>query len=1033
MFEPSRFVPIPKPAAASVSRFLAAVAACLSVAAAQQAPAPAAPAAPADEVVELSPFTVNTTSDVGYVAENTLAGSRLNSRLKDTAGSVSVFTKEFLDDTGITDLAKLLEYSVNSEIETNESKPEPGQNPYINGERLVPSILIRGLLASQGMDYFTSITPTDPYRVGRYEDSRGPNSILFGIGSPGGLLNQSSKTAVTLRDSANIRYGFGSSDRSRLEVDANKVLRKDKLAVSVAALHQENGGWRRYDFQDKDRIFGSVVFRPTRSLTFTAMGETGRDVSAVIISSSNFEQVLAWYDNRNARGESAVTFVPNNTVPTAAQLALGVTARTVARTGNNRRVIFIENDGTIFDAGGTFLTGTYNNASVRHPDGTPGTTGSALRLNDPDFYPYEHNAAGPGMFRDQGMHNYTLSLDWQPTRNLVFNLGHNYQETLAKVYLMTGNEPALMGDPNRTLGVGGPVNPYAGDLYFDGNWRRDVHKGKYRESRLSASYSLDTKNRWLGTHRLASLVSRTDQFDQRANSWLALAGRPFNAVPNNVNNRITVRNYINEADPGTFRVGDWRSLPETVTFNGRAYGLVFANEVAGANNSGAEQTADSGLAVVQSHLLGGKLVTTFGYRRDEVEITQLAYIDDPLLGDVVDTDSSRGKITKATGKTHTAGLVYHVTDWFSLIANRSTNIGLPSFVRTVFPDGNLPPPSEGKGEDYGIGLDLLDGRISSRFVYFKSSEKGRIDTPGFGGAAGRNNRVMDAFAGVLVGPGRRFSAAEWAPIYDAYTPPASAVSSDFDSEGYEARITANLTPNWRLVANYSYTDSGRTNLANEMVAWYGLRAGENTPLMQGVTQNAAGQFVVDPRAFAPGGTMAKWLELGGLDPAANVSTLVTSNGMTVAEEIFTMVGDLNDDKEQQEKRWGVRPHKISLFTAYDFKEGFLKSVSIGGGWRFRSANIIGTNSRGGEITGKAITGTDFMLGYTRKFRGLPGRVRFQMNISNLFDDTDIIPTRLSTSDAAPDGFQVPGGRGTAYSRYDLVEPRQFRFTTTYSF
>ena len=33
------------------------------------------------------------------------------------------------------------------------------------------------------MDYFTSITPTDPYRVGRYEDSRGPNSILFGIGA----------------------------------------------------------------------------------------------------------------------------------------------------------------------------------------------------------------------------------------------------------------------------------------------------------------------------------------------------------------------------------------------------------------------------------------------------------------------------------------------------------------------------------------------------------------------------------------------------------------------------------------------------------------------------------------------------------------------------------------------------------------------------------------------------------------------------------------------------------------------------------
>src|SRR5829696_5027913 len=56
---------------------------------------------PSGEVVELSPFTVNTTSDVGYVAENTLAGSRLNTRLRDTASSVAVFTKEFLDDLAI--------------------------------------------------------------------------------------------------------------------------------------------------------------------------------------------------------------------------------------------------------------------------------------------------------------------------------------------------------------------------------------------------------------------------------------------------------------------------------------------------------------------------------------------------------------------------------------------------------------------------------------------------------------------------------------------------------------------------------------------------------------------------------------------------------------------------------------------------------------------------------------------------------------------------------------------------------------------
>ena len=1007
---------------------------CMTFEATAAEPAiPAQQAAAKTEVVELSPFTVNTSRDVGYQAENTLAGSRLNTQLRDTAGSVSVFTKEFLDDAAITDLRELVQYSVNTEMNTNENQAGSGQNPFVNAQSLTPSILIRGLAASQGMDYFTSITPTDPYRVGRYEDSRGPNSILFGIGAPGGLLNQSSKVATTRGNSASLRHGFGSWDRSRLELDANKVLAKDRLAVSLAAVHQENGGWRAFDFQDKERIFGSVTFRPFRTLTISAMGETGRDVGAVLRSSVESDAALAWYDNREAFGLSRVTFAPNNTVPNAAQQAVGVTTRDGIRTGSNRRAIFIENDGTVFDAVGTFLTGSYNNSAVRAPDGTPGVTSSILKVKDPSIYPDNANAAGPGMFRNQSLKNYTVTADWQATRNLVFNVAHNYQDTKANVYLMTGNDPTLRGDANRTLGVNGAPNPYAGRLYFDGNWRRDTHAGNLKETRLTASYTLDTKSKWFGRHRIAAMVSRSKQFDARANSWLALAGRPFNNTPNSINNRITVRNYITEGNYGTYRVGDWRSLPKTVDFGGKTYGLAFANEVAGANNSGGEQESNSRLAVVQSHFLDGKLVTTFGYREDKVDVIELGFYNDPIVGDVVDRDRSKGKLTSATGRTATAGAVYHVFDWMSVIANRSSNQGVPSFVRKVFPDGNLAPPSKGEGEDYGLGFDLLDGRLNAKVVYFTSTEQGRITTTGFGGAAGRNTRVMEAFGDALVGPGLPFSQSQWDPIYKTYTPPASAASSDSYSKGYEARLTANLTRNWRLVANYSYTDSIRANVAGEIAAWYGLKPNGTILLQQGVSQNSAGSFVVDPNAFQTGGTVAKWIELGALNPAANLSTLTTANGLTVAEEIFNLVDNLNADKEQEEKRWGVRPHKISLFTAYDFKESFLKGFTIGGGWRWRSANVIGTNSKGSEITGKAITATDLMMAYTRKFDRLPGRVRFQVNISNVLDQTDIIPVRLSTSAGAPDGFMLPGGRGVAYSRYDLVAPREIRFTTTWSY
>lgn len=989
----------------------------------------------ADDTVVLSPFTVETDNDTGYFAENTLAGSRLNSSLRDTAASVSVFTREFLDDVAITDISELVRYSVNTEINTSESQNSSNeQNAFVNAQNITTPILIRGLQASMGLDYFTSITPTDPYRVGRYEDSRGPNSILFGVGSPGGLLNQSSKTASVARDRAQIRYSTGSRDRNRSEIDVNKVLRKGRLAMSLAGLHQENGGWRTHDFQDKDRVFGTVTFRPVRTLTLTAMGEKGRDFGAVIRTTGDTDQVLAWYDNREAFGIDAVTFVPTTALPTAAMQAVGVTSRDGTRGGQVRRAIFIENDGTVFNAAGTYLTGSYNNAVVRAPDGTPGETASVLRLNDPSFYPRELNAAGPGMNRRQSLSNYTLSADWQITPRLTVNLAHNYQETTAEVTLMTGTEPTLRGDPNRTLGIGGPANPYAGRLYFDGNWRHDVHDASVRETRIAVSYTLEPKWKWLGRHRVAAMAAHTEQLSVRAISWLALAGRPFNAVPNNVNNRLTVRNYLTEGDFSTYRVGDYRKLPATVDFDGRTYGLVWANEVAGANNSGGQQETDSLLGVIQSRLLDDRLVVTAGYREDRVSILEFGYYNHPDIGDIVDRDPSKGQSTEATGRTGTLGAVYHLMPWLSLVGNHSSNTGTPSLTRKIFPDGDLAPPSEGKGSDIGVNLDLFGGKLSAKIVYFTSQEHGRISVVGLGAAPERNMRVMDAFGSVLVGAGRPYTESAWSEIYRGLTPPANAIAADVDAEGYETRITANLTRNWRLIVNYSWTDQVRRNLANEMAVWYGLKSGADGQLQQGVSQDSSGRFIVDPSAYDAGGTVAQWLDFAAKHPEAAVGTLTTTNGVTIAEEIFGLVNTLNNDKETQERRWGLRPHKVSLYSAYDFRGSRLKGFTVGGGWRYQSANVIGADSSGREISGSSIVATDLMLAYTHKFSRVPGRFRFQINVSNVFDKTDIIPVRIARNNAAtPDGFEIPGGRGLGYSRYDLVPPREIRFTTTWSY
>src|ERR1043166_7732620 len=65
---------------------------------AQTKPPPDSTAASSPESpVVLSPFTVNTEKDVGFVATSALAGGRLATPLKDTPVAYSVLTKEFLD------------------------------------------------------------------------------------------------------------------------------------------------------------------------------------------------------------------------------------------------------------------------------------------------------------------------------------------------------------------------------------------------------------------------------------------------------------------------------------------------------------------------------------------------------------------------------------------------------------------------------------------------------------------------------------------------------------------------------------------------------------------------------------------------------------------------------------------------------------------------------------------------------------------------------------------------------------------------
>ena len=183
---------------------------------AQTAPSTAKPPAAQEDPVTLTAFTVTSDKDVGYTATNTLAGTRLNTPLRDVGTAVSVITKEFLTDVGANDSGTLLPYTVGTEVGGTDGNfaggnMAGGRNDQ-GGARTEPerNQRVRGFAAAElTRDYFLSDIPFDSYNTERVTINRGPNALLFGIGSPGGVVNNSSLAPVMGSNFLETKIQFG--------------------------------------------------------------------------------------------------------------------------------------------------------------------------------------------------------------------------------------------------------------------------------------------------------------------------------------------------------------------------------------------------------------------------------------------------------------------------------------------------------------------------------------------------------------------------------------------------------------------------------------------------------------------------------------------------------------------------------------------------------------------------------------------------------------------------------------------------------
>jgi hypothetical protein len=255
-----------------------------------------------------------------------------------------------------------------------------------------------------------------------------------------------------------------------------------------------------------------------------------------------------------------------------------------------------------------------------------------------------------------------------------------------------------------------------------------------------------------------------------------------------------------------------------------------------------------------------------------------------------------------------------------------------------------------------------------------------------------------------------------------------------DSKGIEAEINYNPTPNWTMKATFGKQDTNYSNVLSEFDAWYAVR----NPFWQAAkaedfllpqyqhlaTYTTNGGRQVDLRNFMTSYGFTSDIRLDHPDRWTNVTEYYNINVLPNVQ--------LNRDLEGQSAP-GQRKYRGSLLTTYNFSEGRLRGIFVGGSERWESKSVIGYYGKASGASGTQLdisdttrpiyddanSYTDFWVGYQRRIMNDKVRMKIQLNVVNAFESGDLQVVGVNY-DGSPYGFRI-------------VDPRQFILTTSFDF
>jgi len=182
----------------------------------------------------------------GYVAISS-AGLKTDTPLIDTPQSVSVVTREQLDDQALQDIGDILRYTPGASIGQGEGNRD---QITIRGQNTTADFFVDGI--RDDVQYFRPL-----YNIERVEIHKGPNAMIFGRGGGGGIINRVAKSPIADRPFGEATASVDSFGAFYLSGDLNLPV-GDSAAFRLNGLYEEFDNHR--DFYDGRRIAVNPTF-----------------------------------------------------------------------------------------------------------------------------------------------------------------------------------------------------------------------------------------------------------------------------------------------------------------------------------------------------------------------------------------------------------------------------------------------------------------------------------------------------------------------------------------------------------------------------------------------------------------------------------------------------------------------------------------------------------------------------------------------------------------------------------------------------